>query len=146
MQESLAHALEDLHERIAAVVLSLDEQALDWRPAPQMATMRELIGAAADEEYQWIGGVVALQPRVSPGAPASVPADLSDHPLFRLGSTGQISQVLLGSLSPAEWVVERQVNGQSLTVAACTLQVLVELARALGQIELVAALWRARGA
>ena len=151
MQVSLAQALEDLHTRIAAAVLALDDDALYWQPIPGRDSINDLVRRVAAEEYHWIGEPVAgchIAPRCGASAEAGglgmMPGRSGEHPLFRLGSAGQVSQVVLGSLAPTEWIVERQVDGQSVTTAGCTLHVLEALALCLGQIELIARLWEAR--
>ena len=141
MYLSLAQALEELHGRIAQVTLELDEDALHWQPTPELDSVHSLITQVALEEYRWIGEAVAgLQTDVVP-LPADEPLD---HPLFRLGSVGQVSQVILANLAASDWVAPRQVDGRTLTVAGCILHILEELARALGRIEVTAGLWRAR--
>ena len=144
MQASLAEALEDLHTRIANMVLELDERALQWQPAPGTRSIYDLIITAATEERRWIAEGVAIAPPSAGDicdSPNSSP--LSDHPLYHLGCAGQVSQTILASLAPAEWADERQVAGQTVTVAGCVLHTLEELARALGQIEVVAQMWKA---
>jgi hypothetical protein len=147
MQSSLAQALEDLHTRIAATVLALDETALEWQPSPVFASFRELIRHAAAEERRWIGDGVANMPAGDDAhfsmlaLSGRLPAN---HALFELGSVGQVSQMILNNLAPADWGAQRQVDGQMVTVADCVLRALVELARVLGHVELMAQLWDAR--
>jgi uncharacterized damage-inducible protein DinB len=140
MQASLAQALEDMHQRLAEAVLDLDQEALDWRPGPGLPAVSDLLAQVAAEEHHWIAETLA-------GTPAGwedLVEQESAHPLFRLGSTGQFSQVILTNLAPAEWALERWLDGRPVTVALCILHVLEELARTLGQIEMVAGLWTAR--
>jgi len=144
MQASLAQALEDMHQRLAETVLDLDQEALDWPPAPGLPAVSDLLAQVAAEEHHWIAEALA-------GTPAGWETDNRDlveqegaHPLFRLGSTGQFSQVILNNLAPGEWALERWLDGRPVTVALCILHVLEELARTLGQIEMVAGLWAAR--
>jgi hypothetical protein len=144
MQSSLAQALEDMHERLAESVLGLDQEVLYWQPAPGLPAVSDLLAQVAAEEHHWI--VVALA-----GTPAGGEIDGRDlnvqdgaHPLFRLGSTGQFSQVILNNLAPGEWALERWLAGRPVTVAVCVLHVLEELARTLGQVQMVAGLWAAR--
>jgi hypothetical protein len=143
MQKALSQALEDLHERIAQRVLALDFAAVSWQPVPSMPAIDELIARAAEHEYRWIGQAVGHMPLVGPGEADPPAVAEAHHPLFRLGSTGQFSQVILSSLSADEWARSREVDGQGLTVAGCVLQVLEDLARTLGQVEVMAGLWEA---
>jgi uncharacterized damage-inducible protein DinB len=143
MQASLAQALEGMHERLAEAVLRLDQEALFWRPAPGLPTVSDLLAQVAAEEHRWIAEALA-------GTPAGLDTDNWDvaeqegvHPLFRLGSTGQFSQVILNNLAPGEWALERRLDDRRVTVATCILHVLEELARTLGQIEIMAGLWAA---
>ena len=156
MQATLATALEDLHTRIAEAVLALDARALDWRPAPGISSVHELIVRVAAEEWRWIAVCVVAGMAVSATAPsdcdraASSTLPLSDHPLHDLGNAGQISQTVLAALAPTAWTELREMDGGQVTVAGCVLHVLEELARTLGQIEVVAQWWgagtEARGA
>ena len=144
MQASLAQSLEDMHERLAATVLALDQAALDWQPAPGLPTVGELLARVSAEEHHWIVEALAGTPV---GGETEIPdraGQTNAHPLFRLGSTGQFSQVILENLAPGEWALERMLDGRPVTVARCILHVLEELARTLGQIEVIAGLWAAR--
>ncbi len=146
MRSSLARALEDLHTRIAATILGLDQAALEWQPAPVMASLRELVRHAAASERRWIGDGVAHIPAADEGRFSMLAlssGQATDHALFELGSVGQVSQLILSNLSPAEWGAQRQIDGQVMTVADCVLRTLVELARVLGHLESVAQLWDA---
>jgi hypothetical protein len=144
MYVSLARALEDLHTQIAQSVLQLDDQALRWRPHPVIPSVHDLVAQAAALERSWIAvGVAGMPTRVEDAdLPGGLPA-LPDHSLYQLGYAGQISQTILSSLSPAEWGAERTVAGRDITVAGCVLSTLEELARTLGQVQLIAQLWTA---
>jgi hypothetical protein len=144
MQAALARALEEMHESLATAVLQLDEEALDWRPAPGVPAVSEVLARVAADEQHWIAEALAGMPAVGERAGEDEAAGPSGHPLFRLGSVGQFSQVILGSLAPEEWATERRLDGQPVTVAHCVLHVLEELARSLGQVETVAGMWAAR--
>jgi hypothetical protein len=142
MQTSLAAALEDLHARIAQAILALDKAAWHWQPAPGLPSVYDLVVRVAAEERHWIVEAFADLPALENGVNASPEmAGLEDHPLFVLGSTGQLSQTILAMLPPADWSALRQVGGRTVVVAGCILHVLEELARTLGQIEVVAGLW-----
>jgi hypothetical protein len=141
MPGSLLAALEELHARIAAATLSLATEALAWRPAADAASVQALVLQAAGAERHWIGEMVAEMP---PASAVPSPAHSDPHPLFELGSASQFSQVVLSNLAPAQWGALRQVDGTSLSVADCVLELLEELARLLGQIELTGTLWRAQ--
>jgi len=143
MQTSLAAALEDLHASIAQVILALDESAWHWRPAPGIPSVYDLVIRVAAEEQRWIVEAFADLPAIE-GEINLYPetAGLADHPLFVLGSTGQLSQTILAMLPPADWGALRQVDGRTVVVAGCILHVLQELARTLGQIEVIAGLWQ----
>jgi hypothetical protein len=146
MRDSLAKVLEDLHTRIAETVLALnDEDVLHWQPAPGLESIHDLILHAADEEHKWMAVSIANLPTMGGEVLAQVSARRpDDHPLFRLGSTGQFSQVILAGLTPADWTAQRQIGDQTLTVAVCVLHAIEELAQTLGQIQVVARLWHAR--
>ncbi len=145
MQAALAQALEDVHERLAEAVLGLDQKALYWQPAPGLPAASELLARVAAEEHHWIAEALAGSPAPPEEADTfDLVGQEAQHPLFRLGSTGQMSQVILGNLAPAEWGLERSLDGRPVTVAHCILHVLEELARTLGQVETVAGLWAAR--
>jgi hypothetical protein len=141
MRASLAHALEDLHTRIAETVLNLDEAALRWRPAPGVSSVYDLVVRAAAEERRWIAEGVMAAPSAGGADPAFDDKELlTGHPLHHLGRVGQISQTILATLPPSAWASRRQVDGQTVTVAGCVLHALEDLARTLGQIEVIV-LW-----
>jgi hypothetical protein len=144
MQPSLARALEDLHSHLAELIIQLDEPALRWQPVPGVGPVADLIEQAVALERWWIAGVAAgissLEADCSGGDER---LDLSVHLLHQLGCTGQISQTILASLSSSEWASERAVAGEATTVAGCVANVLTELARAMGQIQLICRLWQA---
>ena len=143
MHASLAHALEDLHARMAETVLELGPDALDWRAAPGLPTVRELVVKAAAAERHWLTHCV-LSDMVD-GTPVSdKDTEGSDHPLYALGFTGQMSQTVLAALPPAKWIEPRRVDGVEMSVAGCVLKNLDALAQVLGQIELLANLWAFR--
>ena len=144
MQHSLARALEDLHAHVAESVLQLDESALRWQPVPGVGPVADLIGRAVGVERRWIAGGVAGEPSPEAGCGSGDdPPDLAGQMLHQLGRTGQISQTILASLAPSEWASERAVAGEATTVAGCVLHVLEELARTMGQIQLICQLWDA---
>jgi len=153
MQAALMRALEDLHSRIAQAILALDAQALDWRPAPGVNSVHELVLQAAAEEQRWMAECVLANLVPGTATDATTAADctreagsavpLSDHPLHHLGCAGQISQTILAALAPALWTEAHEVDGREVTVVGCVLRVLDKLALTLGQIEVVAQWWRA---
>lgn len=146
MQTSLAAALEDLHSRIAQEILALDESAWHWRPAPDVPSIYDLVVRVAAEERRWIVEAFADLPAIENGInPSPETTGLADHPLFVLGTTGQLSQTILAMLPPADWGALRQVEGRTVVVAGCILHILEELARTLGQIEVIVGLWAAAG-
>jgi hypothetical protein len=147
IQTSMAQALEDLHTRIAAVVLGLDEAALNWQPTPAMSSLHGMIAHAAAQERRWIGEGVANIPAADEGRLAVLALSAgqpADRALFELGSIGQVSQMILANLATHEWDALRQVDGRVTTVAGCVLQTLVELGRVLGHMENTAQLWETR--
>jgi hypothetical protein len=144
MQAALTQELEDMHQRLAEAVLQLDREALDWQPAPGIPATREVLARAAAVEHHWIAEALAGTPAGDESDRGEQAGPKSPHPLFRLGSTGQFSQVILGNLAPGDWGSERNVDGQPVTVAHCVLHVLEELALSLGRIETMAGLWAAR--
>lgn len=144
MQATLAQALEDLHTRIAATILGLDEAALAWQPSQALPSVRDLIRHAATEERRWIGEGVANIPATDESSYAVIQfssGQAADNALFELGSVGQVSQMILGRLGPTDWEEVRSVEGHSITVAGCVLQTLIELSRILGHIESISHLW-----
>lgn len=152
MQAILAVALEDLHTRIAEVVIHMDSRALNWQPAPAVPSGASLIAAVTAEEHRLIAEAIAgSPPRVIPSHVATrqstgvlaEPA-VADHPLYEFGSVGQMSQTILLTLPATEWQAPRKVEGKTVTVAYCVLRVLEELARTLGGMEMIARLWDAR--
>ena len=143
MQSSLAQALENLHARIAETVLGLGASALDWHPAPSIPTVRELVIRAATEERRWVAECV-LRDLVEPACRSENDVLPTNHPLYELGCVGQISQTVLTTLTPLQWGDLRQVDDVETSVAGCLLRTLELLAHALGQLELIAALWSAR--
>lgn len=147
IQTSMVRALEDLHTRIAATVLGLDEAALNWQPNPTMSSLRDMIIHAAGHERRWIGEGVASIPAADEGRFGMLALSSGqppDHALFELGSVGQVSQMILTNLAANEWDAPRQVDGRATTVAGCILYTLVELGRVLGHMENTAQLWEAR--
>ncbi len=142
MQQSLAQALELLHARIAEAVLGLPDKALHWQPAPEVDSVYDLIVRAADTEYRWMAEAVAGMPQAQPPTAA---ADAAAHPLFRLGDAGEFSQVVLAHVSVPDWTAARQVDGHTVSVARAVVQTLEELARTLGEIEVIVRLWKASG-
>jgi hypothetical protein len=144
MQSSLVVALEDLHGRIAQATMLVAEDELDWQPAPGVPSIRMLVLAAVEEERRWMN-TVAENALPAPQVPSAPPPELhpGDHPLFQLGSVGQYSQVVLTNLLPLEWTGPCEVEGRQVSVAECVLAILQGLARVLGEIEVVASLWRA---
>jgi len=144
IQHSLAWVLEDLHAHIAESVLQVDERALRWQPVPGIGPVADLIEHAVAVERQWIaGGVAGVSSFEADCGAGEETLFGGSHLLHQLGCTGQISQTILASLSPSEWTSERVVAGDATTVAGCVVHVLVELARTMGQVQLVCQLWQA---
>jgi hypothetical protein len=143
MQQAMAQALEVLHTRIAEAVLALDQGALTWQPAPSVESIYEVILRVAADENLWLGSALA---NISVSGEEPTVMVSTEHPLFRLGSAGQLSQVLLAHLQVADWSAQHVVDGHMVTAAGAVLHCLEELSRALGQIEIIARLWEASGA
>jgi hypothetical protein len=138
MRASLVEVLEDLHARIAETILKLDEPACYWHPAPGLPSIADLVAQAAAEERRWIIEAVSeLHPPGNIASSQQPAAEPGEHPLFLLGNTGQISQIVLAALLPADWTAPCQVDGQRTTAAGCVLHILEELARTLGKIEVI---------
>jgi hypothetical protein len=143
MHASLTQAMEDLHARIAETVLRLEPEAFDWLPAVGMPTVRELVTRTAAEERHWIAHCV-LSELIDDSCMPESDALSADHPLHQLGCAGQISQTVLATLGPDQWVETHRVGDVEMSVAGCVLKNLEALAHALGQIELLADLWAFR--
>ncbi len=144
MHSTLVQCLQDLHTRIAATILELDEDALNWQPAPATQSVHDLLRHAANEERRWVGEGIGNIPVADESRFAMIqlasgqPVDKS---LDEVGGVGQVRQMILGNLSPTDWEDTRSVSGRTVTVATCVLQTLVELARILGHIESTCQLW-----
>jgi hypothetical protein len=140
MQQGLAATLENLHAELAAAVMGLDTDAMHWHPGPGIASLAECIIAAAAAERSWIS--LAHENL----APEELASESSQHPLFVLGSTGQMTQSVLRQLTPDQWRAERVARGRTSSVAECLVHIVTVLARAQGNVEIIKALYALRTA
>ena len=144
LQTTLTAALEGLHARLAQELLTLPTGAVAWQPSPETPSPLDTVTRALQSERYWIAQVIERVDATPSAECTEQPVDRSrEELLLRLGCTGQISQTVLATLPPAEWDAARTVAGETFSVTGCVLRAFQEVALALGQLQVVAQLWRA---
>ncbi|HIC90211.1 MAG TPA: DUF664 domain-containing protein [Anaerolineae bacterium] len=146
--DSLAYTaweiLDRLHQRIEDVASDLSPEAFNWRPAANTNSIYALIAHTAGAERFWIAHVVGGQDvERDRESEFLMEGDDIAVPLALLYDAARRSHAVLASLSVDDWETEREVDGETFTVAWCILHVIEHAAEHLGHISLTRQVWEA---
>jgi uncharacterized damage-inducible protein DinB len=147
--EDYLKQLETLHSDVEGAIADLPQEALDWKPGPDINSICVLVVHLTGSERYWIGDV-AFQETSNRDRDAEfvahglVPAELRQ----RLAGTLAYARKGLDSLALPDLDARRHVPNREgeLTVAWALLHALEHAATHVGQIQLMRDLWRQKEA
>lgn len=146
--EDYVDRLKDLHQDCQRVVDGLPQEALDWKPSPDMNSIGVLVVHIIGAERYWVGDVVLDEPsgrqRDQEFATSGLnPSELSQ----RLDDALDYIEHSLGSLTLTALTEERASprDGEIVTVGWSLLHVLKHTGLHLGHMEATRHMWEIRG-
>jgi uncharacterized damage-inducible protein DinB len=136
--------LEKLHAEIKSTIAPLPQEALEWKPGPEMNSLGVLASHVAGSERYWVGTVAGddFAPRDRPGEFQTEGAPVESL-LARLDASLAHSREVLGRLTLADLDVARVApqDGREITVAEALLRSLAHVGTHVGHIHATRDLW-----
>ena len=137
----------DLHREIEQALAGLPQEALDWKPGPDMNSLNVLVTHLTGAERYWIGDV-AMGDISHRDREAEFRAQgLSSEDLIeRLRVMDSYCESALNALEPSDLEAVRASprDGRDYTVAWALLHALEHTAIHLGHIQMISQMWKQR--
>ena len=136
--------LQTLHRDLAAAIIDLPQEALDWHPATGMNSLAILVVHTAAAERYWIGDVVGQESSARTRSEEFETAGLEAAELKkRLGLTLEHSLSILQKLTLADLAASRHSgrDGETYSVAWALAHALEHTALHLGHVQIGRQLW-----